>query len=127
MATAHCVFYYYPDHYEIHKIEADEISHLLYVRGSRESEILYCYLELFNTKNFIVILDHNYKGVSFERIYCYNLIKSIQVDKLVELRLTKQHLHDMILISKSHKRRISEKLDELGRKFKAMYDRGAIE
>ena len=124
--TANYVFYYYPNHYEIHKIEAREISHLLHIRGSREVGILYCYLELFNTKNFIVILDRNYKGESFKQTYCYDLIKSAEVDKSVELRLTKQHLHDMIFISESHKRRIPEKVYELGRKFKAMYEKGNV-
>lgn len=113
VSTGKYVFYYYPNHYRIHQISKDEISHLIHIVGDKGKEMLYCYLELFNTKNFIVVLDERYIGNFFEETYCYDLLKNEEVNKQVKIRLTKQHLNDTSIISDQHKKRISNRLNKV--------------
>ena len=118
--TNSCVFRYCPDHYMIHSIEDKEISHLLHIEGSREKEILYCYLELFNFSNHIIIFSREYRGDDFKNTYCFDTVKGQEIDKDLNLRLTRQHLLDMNVISGSHERGHQKKYNGLKERFRAL-------
>lgn len=122
ISTGECVFYYYPNHYRIHKIGENEISHLLHLVGDKTQAALYCYVELFNTKNFIVILNRDYQGDSFAATYCYNLLENQEVDKRVKVNLTRQHMSDMLIISDQHKARIVNSCNDLVDKIQYLSD-----
>ena len=84
--------YFYPKELLSYKFEQDEISHILYLKGSVKEKILYCYIELFNTHCFIVILNQNYSGPAFEKSYIWDLRKTKELQKHICLNLTKEYL-----------------------------------
>lgn len=47
--------------------------HSLIVHGSRDSGLLYCYVELFSTFQYIVILSYDYSGDDFYNDYFHSL------------------------------------------------------
>ncbi len=72
----------------IHKLEKNEISHLLFLKGDNRKKLLYCYIELFSVANFIVILNRDYGGENFTNQYCYDVIEGQEVmNKEVKLNL----------------------------------------
>lgn len=44
-----------------------EVSHVVYLRGDKNHKILYAYIELFNTWNYILFLRDNYYGPDLEK------------------------------------------------------------
>ncbi len=72
----------------IHKLAEQEISHILYLKGDNRKRLLYCYIELFSTINFIVILNRDYDGQNFTDQYCYDIINNAEIpDKEIKLSL----------------------------------------
>ncbi|HXA01900.1 MAG TPA: HNH endonuclease [Cytophagaceae bacterium] len=81
------VAFYYPI-CKIHELAEMEISHVLYLKGDNKKKLLYCYIELFSTTNFIVILNNDYEGHNFIEQYCYSLIDNAEIiDKKIDLTL----------------------------------------
>ncbi|QHT67412.1 HNH endonuclease [Rhodocytophaga rosea] len=92
--------FYYPSHYKIHSLGSDEVSHLLYLVGDYKNQVLYCYIELFNVHNVIVLLNNEYNGPEFEKTYCYDLINSREVlEKKVIIRLHRLHFLDLLKLT----------------------------
>ena len=52
----------------------DEISHFLFVRGSKKDKKIVAYIELFSISQFICILNENYTGDDFSFSYGFNLL-----------------------------------------------------
>ena len=71
----------------IHEIEENEISHILYLKGNSKKRLLYCYIELYNIYNFIVVINDEYTGDDFEDKSCYDVLKKIELDKKINLSL----------------------------------------
>jgi len=78
-------FYY--SFLEIHKLEENEISHVLLLKGNKAKQLLYCYIELFSSTNFIVILSRNYDGKDFSKSYCYDVISNNELQKEINMDL----------------------------------------
>lgn len=81
--------FYYPRHYSIHQVEENEISHLIYLKGDANEGILYCYVELFNAHNSLVILNPFYNGENIEATYCYDYISKTKVNKEITFKMNK--------------------------------------
>ena len=111
-------YFYYPSHYIPHEVGKKEISHLLYLKGDTSMGILYCYVELFNLENCLVILNEYYNGEDFEETYCFDLITKKEISKKVKIKLLKQHFKDLEVISSSrtHIKNHEFKYNELLRK-----------
>ncbi len=84
--------YFYPKHLLNYNFDSDEVSHILYLKGSRKENLLYCYIELFNTHCFIVILNQNYTGEDVEYSYVWNVLKAYETNKPISLNLNRNYL-----------------------------------
>jgi len=69
----------------------NEVSHTLFLVGDSDSEVLYCYIQLFSFIKFIVLLDQDYDGKNLTKSYSYELIKHKRISRkeifLVESKL----------------------------------------
>lgn len=82
----HVDFYYCFS--SIHDLAPDEVSHILFIRGDRKKGLLYCYIELFNTFNFIVLLSRDFEGPDFSSQYAYNVVGGNEiVGKKISVKL----------------------------------------
>ena len=80
--------FYYPINLEsIHNWKKDELSHVIYLRGDKDYNILYCYIELFNYANVVVILNHNYNEENFQISYAWDVVNSTELVKNINLKL----------------------------------------
>lgn len=61
---------YISDHYPIHGLS---------LRGIAEERLLFCYVELFSTFQYIVILDDDYDGENLHHTYIYDLLASEEI------------------------------------------------
>lgn len=86
------VCHYYEANGVLHTLGKEEISHILYLRGNPSDKSLYCYIELFNTHCFLVVLNRYYYGPFIENTYCYDVLKRVQFSKEVKLKLNNKDL-----------------------------------
>jgi hypothetical protein len=84
--------YFYPKSFLKYHFYQNEISHILYLKGCNTEKILYCYIELFNTHCFIVILDKNYNGQNINESYVWDLLKRKQLNKSISLNVNRNFL-----------------------------------
>lgn len=94
----------------IYKKESGEIIHLIHLVGVKHSKILYCFIEFFSSYSFLVKLSDNYIGNSFKQTYAYDLNKNCEVNKSVNLKLTKERLNEILNLSKDDFQTITERL-----------------
>lgn len=85
------VQYYYPDR-DIASLEDNEISHIIHIEGDSSERLLVAYIELFNTHNFIVILNDLYCGGDFKETYCFDLEAQEVCTKEIRLGFTRTDL-----------------------------------
>jgi hypothetical protein len=81
--------YYYPKQFLLYDFDEKEVSHILYLKGSKNERLLYCYIELFNLHCFIVILNYNYWGENFIKSYVWDVRRREVLKKDIALNLTK--------------------------------------
>ncbi len=55
--------------------------HILCIYNNKEMNVLYCYIELFSTFKYIVILNENYKSNDICKRYFYDISKGEEVDE----------------------------------------------
>ncbi len=84
--------YFYPRGLLKYKFYKNEISHIIYLKGCEIEKVLYCYIELFNTHCFIVILDQDYNGPDFNKSHVWDLLKAKQLNKKITLNLEREFL-----------------------------------
>ncbi len=97
----------------IYKRDSNEIIHLIHIVADKYSKQLYCFIEFFSAYSFIVILSNNYIGKSFKVTYGFDILKNIQVNKDVKLRLKKEELIGFDTINKIDYTVIVNKLDRI--------------
>lgn len=91
--------FYYPTSVEPHQLEADEVSNLLHLKADPALGLLYCYVEIYNAHNVIVLLNYAYSGPAFEHVYCYDLLNKRRIHKSVRLPIRfADHLLDYFII-----------------------------
>ena len=92
--------FYYPTSVEPHQLGADEVSNLLFLKADPELGLLYCYVEIYNAHNVIVLLNDAYNGPAFEHVYCYDLLNKRRIHKPVRLPIHfADHLLDYFVIN----------------------------
>lgn len=84
--------YYAPETGGIHQLAENEVSHVLHIHGSKESGILYAYIELFNMQNLLLILSMDYDGREINVTYCKDVITNEELSKTINLELTREQL-----------------------------------
>jgi HNH endonuclease len=84
--------------------QALEVSHILHLRGDCKNRVLYCYVELFNAHNSIVLLNTVYDGPEIDLTYRYNFISnSVSNDKIILPVETANDIDSYIRSGKSRK------------------------
>ncbi|MGE0566621.1 MAG: HNH endonuclease [Bacteroidia bacterium] len=85
------VDHYYPQS-PIYEQNGDEIIHLIHLVGDVKEKTLYCYLELFSSYSFLVLLSDNYTEKDFSHSYVYDVLKNETVEKQVNLSLSLEEI-----------------------------------
>lgn len=78
-------------------IDENEIIHLIHLNGNKQSKILYCFIDLFSSLSFLILLSNNYSGETFSKIYAYDLTTDKEVFKEFKLKVD---IEDLIFSSK---------------------------
>lgn len=86
--------YFYSSN-KIHELGNDEISHVIHIRGKSKEKLLYAYVELFSCHSFLVILNNDYTGKDIQYTYCYDVNNNKEINKKVNLNLTKAEIKNM--------------------------------
>ncbi|WP_456432365.1 HNH endonuclease [Nitratifractor sp.] len=84
-------------HYEddLYDLNSDEISHILHLVGKKDEQILYCYVDYFNTYKYMVLLNNNYQGQDIKKTYCFDLINTVPIEKEVRVDYDRKTLLDI--------------------------------
>jgi hypothetical protein len=61
------------------KLDNREISHFVFIKGSKTEKKLYAIIELFNFKQFIIKLSNDYDNNDIEYLYTYDVVKRIEI------------------------------------------------
>ena len=84
--------YFYPQKRLNYDLSSNELSHILYLKGCSKENLLYCYIELFNTHCFIVILNENYNGHDINENYIWDLVNAKELNKPISMNLSRDFL-----------------------------------
>lgn len=87
--------HFYPKK-RLYQRESNEIIHLIHLVGKKHSKLLYCYIELFSSFSFLVLLNDNYSGNNITETYCFDVIKNVEIKRLVSLKLTKEKIDNAL-------------------------------
>lgn len=90
------ISYYYPEK-NIGQIEEKELSHIIYLKGDFAERILFCYIELYNVYNFIIVLNSNYDGNNFQKTYAFDLENQKEIKRKLNIKMSKKELLSLIL------------------------------
>jgi len=102
-------YFYYPAHYQIHDLGAEEVAHIIHIKGDTHYKVLYAYIELFSCHNAVVIFSMDYQGAAISDTYAYDLINSSVMEKAVTMRLPRHHLEIIDLIERDvHPRHLAK-------------------
>jgi len=85
------VEFHFPDE-SFYRYEPEEVSHIIKLVGHPTERILYCYIELFNTNNFIVRLNDHYDGPAINKTYIYDVLQSKELKKEFPVNYTRSEL-----------------------------------
>lgn len=86
------VWMHYQDN--LYDLSLEESSHIIHLVGKKDEEILYCYVDYFNTYKYIVLLSDNYKGKDIEETYAFDLINVVPIQKEVSMDYNRTTLLD---------------------------------
>ena len=89
------------------------MSHILHIRGSKASGILYAYIELFNMQNLVFIFSLDYDGEELNVTYCRDIIKNEELIKNIQLDLTREQLEHPELSSAEMEARLFQRFERL--------------
>ncbi len=71
-----------------YKYEESEVSHILHFKGCSKLKKLYCYIELFNLHQMVVVLNDNYEGTDIEPSnYIWNLDLGERIDRTKDFQM----------------------------------------
>lgn len=65
-----------------------EVTHTLFINGSKKQRKLYAIIELYSSIQFIVKLSDNYTKEDIQCLYVYDVIKSIEISKTINVPLS---------------------------------------
>ncbi len=87
------VEHFYPEKRIIPQKEG-EILHSILLKGDRANKLLYCFVEFFSTFSFLIRFSNKFNDESFEHSYCYDVLKNEEVEKSMELNLTRDEFEE---------------------------------
>lgn len=78
----HIHFYFIPDAYQW---KEDEVVHYIQIKACEKKKILYSYVVLFSAYAFIINIDDNYEGSSWDCHYSFDLISQSTTTTHIEI------------------------------------------
>jgi len=90
-----------------------QIVHAIYLKADDHENVLYAYVEFFNAYRFIVLLNSNYIGKSFEKAYIFNVIKREEVSAKTMLNLNKKSIDKMVNYQQRPEAALSTELNKV--------------
>jgi hypothetical protein len=106
-------FYPNPNHYAIHDLRDNEVSHIIHIRRNAEKRLLYAYVELFNMQNVLIRLNMDYGGPEINDTYAFDLMSGEVIEKNITIKLTKPHFEILHLITEANRNQIDERYRRL--------------
>jgi len=91
---AEVVWMHYPDK-DVYAYNQEDVTHVLKIVGDSTEKILYAYVELFNTHNFIIRLNMEYDGIDMDRDYIFNVHTYKTQTKRTNLKLNRKGLEKL--------------------------------
>ncbi|NMO09495.1 HNH endonuclease [Methanobacterium subterraneum] len=88
-------WYYYPAYDVVRKEEKCEILNSLVIIGDQQNKILYCYISLYGSFNFVICLNNNYLGPNVKNIYT-SKINGEEVQREVNIDLSRETLKKLL-------------------------------
>jgi hypothetical protein len=73
----------------------NEVSHIIHLRGNKETGVLYAYIELFNMQNMIVLFNMDYTGEDINVTYCRDVVRNMELPKKIDLLLSREQLENL--------------------------------
>lgn len=77
-----------------YKVTQGQITHMIHVEGNRDTKLLYAMMEYYGIFIYIVVLDSNYQGDSFNKTYTYDVISATEIDRSFSFLLTLNDLEN---------------------------------
>lgn len=74
------IWHYYANE-SVNYISSEEISHSIYIKGSKENKYLLAFVELFSSYAFVVSLNTNYLGDDVAFSYTYDVLTCSTIEK----------------------------------------------
>jgi hypothetical protein len=78
----------------VQELGEQEISHVIRLVGDPSIGMLYCYVELFNAHNCLILLNRHYYGPVIDEQYRYDLLTGTELDKPVILPFDNRFLFE---------------------------------
>ena len=91
-----CVNYYYPDELIATPNLSGTFIHTLFIKGNPQEKLLYGYIELYNAFRLIVLLSDSYEETSFQEIYSFDVLSRREVDKKININISRKELLDLV-------------------------------
>lgn len=79
--------HYYADE-SVSYINAEEITHSIYIKGDKKNKYLFAFVELFSSYAFVVSLNTNYFGNEINFSYTYDVLTCLTVEKNIVINYT---------------------------------------
>jgi hypothetical protein len=74
--------------HRLYDLDEAEVSHGIYLRGSKSEHKLFAVIELFNAVNFIVKLSEEYNCNDYEELYVFDVLECKEKNKVIKYRPT---------------------------------------
>ena len=78
------------------QVTDQNLYHFIKIVGDSSERIVYCYIELFGTLKFIVYLDDNFIGESFDYQYFYNLFSKEIIEQPINIYYKKSEIVEIL-------------------------------
>lgn len=62
-------------------LSEDEVTHCIFINGSKKEKKLYAIIELYSSIQFIIKLSDNYNGTDLQDVYIFDVIKRKEIHK----------------------------------------------
>jgi len=84
-------YVHYPDNL-IYEVKKGEVSNVIRIIGNPSERMLYGYIEIFNTYNYLVMLNNEYDGAKMNLTYAYDVLLNKQIFPDINLNYDRQSL-----------------------------------
>jgi hypothetical protein len=74
--------------HRLYDLDETEVSHSIYLRGSKSENKLFAVIELFNAVNFIVKLSEEYNCNNYEELYVFDVLECKEKSKVIKYHPT---------------------------------------